>query len=90
MVILRVITEPGKTKVKNSSCCHWNVKSVVAHNYSKPHQLEAYNSIYNYDFICISESYLDSSVTRNSKEIQLDGWSLVRSDHSNDSKRGGV
>ena len=52
---------PDKTKLKTFSCCHWNVNSLVAHNFSKHHQLEAYNSLYNYDFICISETCLDFS-----------------------------
>ena len=72
------------------SCRHWNVNSLVAHNFSKLCQLEAYNSLYNYDFICISETYLDSFVTHNIENIQLDGYSLIRFDHPGDSKRGGV
>ena len=81
---------PDKTKAKNFSCCHWNVNSLVAHKHSKHRQLEAYNSIYNYDFICISETYIDFSVTQNSEEIQLDGYSLVRSDRPGNSKKGGA
>ena len=85
-------SNPGleETKLKNFSCCHWNVNSLVAHNFSKLRQLEAYNSLYNYDFICISETYLDSFVTHNNENIQLDGYSLIRSDHPSDSKRCGV
>ena len=79
---------PGKTKLKNFSCCHWNVNSLVVHNFSKLRQLETYNSLYNYDFICISETYLDSSVTHNNENIQLDGYSLIISDHPSDSKKG--
>ena len=81
---------PDKIKLKNFSCCHWNVNSLVAHNFSKLCQLEAYNSLYNYDVICISETYLHSSVSHNNENIQLDGYSLIRSDHPSDSKRGGV
>ena len=49
-------------KIKNLSCCHWNVNSLVAQNSSKITQLEAYNSLYKHDFICISETYFDSSI----------------------------
>ena len=66
-----------------------NVNSLVAHNFSKLCQLEAYNTI-NYDFICISETYLDSSVMYSNEKIQLDGYSVIRSDPPSDSKRGGV
>ena len=83
MAMLRAIPD-----LKNGS--HWNVSSLVAHNYSKLRQLQAYNSIRNYEFICISETYLDSSVAQNSEEFQLDGYSLLRSDYPSDSKKGGV
>ena len=53
---------PDRTKLKNFSCCHWSLNSLVAHNFSKLCQLEAYKSLYNYNFTCISETYLDSSV----------------------------
>ena len=82
--------EPDKTKLKKLCCCHCNVNILVVHNFSKLCQLEAYKSLYNYDFICISETYLDSSVTHNNKNIQLDGYSLIISDHLSDSKRGCV
>lgn len=52
--------QPDKTKVKNFSCCHWNVNSLVVYKYSKLCQLEAYNLLYNYDFICLSQTYIDS------------------------------
>ena len=85
-------SNPGldKTKLKNFSCCNWNVNSLVAHNFSKLRQLEAYNSLYNYGFICIFETHLDSSVIHNNKNIQLDEYILIISDHPSDYKRGGV
>ena len=74
-------TNPGpqKEKTKNLSCCHWNVNSLIAHNLSKLAQLEAYNSVYKHDFICISETFFDPS-------IQLDGYNLLRADHPSNSK----
>ena len=58
------------------------------HNFSKLTQLKAYISIYKHDFICLSETYLDSSITGGILEI--DEYDLIRSDHPNDLKRGGV
>ena len=60
------------------------------HNFLKLCQLQAYNSLYNYDFICISETYLDSTVTHNNKNIRLDMYSFIRLDHLSNSKKGGV
>ena len=38
--------------------------------------------------ICISETYLDSSVDENT--LKLDGYSLIRADYHDNMKRGGV
>ena len=35
--------------------------------------IEAYNSNHKYDFICISETYLDSSVSDDDKELAMEG-----------------
>ena len=58
---------PKKEKTKNLSCCHWNVNSLIAHNLSKLAQLEAYNSVYKHDFICISETFFDPSIQEGDK-----------------------
>ena len=56
---------PRKLKTNKFSVCHWNLNSLSAHSFSKLTQLKAYNSIYKYDFICLSETYLDSSILDN-------------------------
>ena len=51
---------PGPNKkFKPLTCCHWNVNSLTAHKMLKKSPIEAYNSIDNYDFICISKTYLN-------------------------------
>ena len=40
------------------------------------------------DFICLSETYLDSSTPDNL--IEMEGYKLIRADHPNNIKRGGV
>ena len=72
------------------SCCHWNVNSPIAHNVSKLSQLEVYNSVYKHDFICISDTFFGSSIQEGEKNIQLDGYNLLRADHPSNSKQGGV
>ena len=41
---------------ENFSYCHWNVNSLVAYHSEKLSLIEAYNSVYKHDFICISET----------------------------------
>ena len=62
---------PGPPKNSHSyfSCCHWNANSLATDNYSKFVALKVYNSIYKYDFICISETFLDSSVESGDKNL---------------------
>ena len=43
--------------------------------------LEAYNAIHDYDIICLSETFLDSSYPDNCHELKLKGFELIRSDH---------
>ena len=78
-------TNPGP-KSKNSkyfSYCHWNGNSILAHD--KLSLLAAYNSTQDYDTICISETYLDSSIDENI--LKLDGYSLIIADHPGNMKR---
>ena len=79
---------PRKLKENNLSICHWNLNSITAHNFSKLTQLKAYISTYKHDFICLSETYLDSSIPDNL--IGIEGYNLVRADHPDNIKGGGV
>ena len=61
---------PGPTKKTSNyfSCCHWNVNSILAHN--KMSLLTAYNIVQKFEIICISETYLDSTVDNKTVEIK--------------------
>ena len=48
----------------------------------KKSSIEVYNSIPNYDFICISETYLHSSVSLSDKDISIKGYNINWADHS--------
>ena len=61
---------PRKSKGNTVSVCHWNLNSITAHNFSKLTQLKAYISTYNYDFICLLETVLDSSTPDNLVDIR--------------------
>ena len=86
-----VETTPGPNKkCKSLTCCHWNVNCLTAHDMVKLPSITAYNTIHKYDFICISETYLDSSVRTDNRDILINGYNLIRADHPSNSKRGGV
>ena len=63
---------------------------LTAHNSIKILLLQAYITQHNYDIICLSETFLNSSIETNDDRISVDGYNLTRADHPSDSKRGGV
>ena len=81
---------PKRIKPNCLSICYWKLNSISAHNFSKIAQLKACNSIYKHDLICLSETYLDLSAPLHDNSLQIEGYNLVREDHPNDLKRGGV
>ena len=50
---------------------------------------KAYNSIFKYDFICISETFCDSSFESDDENLVLEGYKLIWFDHPSNIKRGG-
>ena len=52
--------------------------------------LPAYYSVYRYDIICISESFLDSTISDDDNNLHMDGYNLIRADHPENIKRRGV
>ena len=80
---------------KTNSCksfwiCHWNLNSITSHNFIKVSLLTAYNSIYKFDIICSSETYLNSETFSNNENLNIPGYNLIRVDHLSNDKRGGV
>ena len=85
-------TNPGPETLQNQnlSFCHWNLNGITAHNCVKISLLEAYNTVNNFDIICISETFLDSDYLNDDPRLGLQGYTMIRSDHPSDTKRGGV
>ena len=46
-------------------------------------------SLNNFDFICLSKSYLDSTTSSDDKNLCLDGYKLIRTGHPKNIKQGG-
>ena len=81
---------PGAKKKETIffSCLHCNVNITIAHD--KLSFLETYNTIHRYDILCISDTYLDSSVSIDDTTLSHPGCNLVRSDDPSNISRGGV
>ena len=61
-----------------------------AHNYVKLSSLQAYNSVYKHDVICLLETYLDNSALWDESDLNFPDLKLVRADYPGNVKRGGV
>ena len=77
-------------KYSSLTFCHWNLNGLTAHDSIKISLIQAYIFRHNYDIICLSEAFLNSSIESNDDRISIDGYNLIRSDHPSDPKRGGV
>ena len=60
----------------NFSVCHWNLNSMTAQNFEKINLFEGYNTINKFDVICLSESYLDSSIASDNDDLNIKGYNL--------------
>ena len=72
------------------SFCHWNLNSLPAHNYVKVPLLQAFNTLHKFNLICLSETYLGSSISIEEKSLIIDDYNSLHTDHPSDTKRGGV
>ena len=70
--------------------CHWNHNSISAHNFIKVSLLKTYIATDKLDVICLSETYLDSSISNDDENLEIPGYDLFRADHPSNTKRGGV
>ena len=87
---VEVNPEPKNSVSERLSICHWNLNSISTHDYSKLLLLKTYISLLKFDIICLSETYLDSTVPFDDDNLAISGYNLIRSDHPSNTKRGGV
>ena len=81
---------PLKDFSQTFSIGHWNLNSLAAHNFTKVALLKVHLSVPRFDIFCISETYLNSSITKDDDNLQIPGFDLIRCDHPSNIKTGGV
>ena len=55
--------------------------SITMHNFLKLSLLQAYITVPNSGVICLSETYLDSSILQDNCNLPIPGYNLCREDH---------
>ena len=74
-------------KPKNQlSFCHWNLNGLAAHNFTKVSLLQALSVTNDHDIICLSETFLDSSISNDDEKNNIKSYNLLRTDHSSNKK----
>ena len=53
------------------SICHWNFNSISAHNFIKVSLLKTFIATHKLDVICLSETYLDSSISNDDDNLEI-------------------
>ena len=87
MVILKLILDLSI----GASLSHFiNLNILLARNREKFHLVEAFVVSNNIDIFCLSETFLDSSHYNIYDGLNINDYTLVRSDHPSDTKRCGV
>ena len=81
---------PKQKQDQSFSICHWNLRSIPAHNFQKLALLQSYISSNKVDILCLSETFLNSDISCDDNNLQLPGFDLIRADHPSNTKRGGV
>ena len=51
--------------------------------------IQAYITDQNCDIVCLSETFLNSSIQNDDHKLKIDGYNLIRSDHPSDPKKSG-
>ena len=75
---------PGPKPSSNVKFCYWNLNDLAVHDFIKVPLVAASITINNFDIVCLSETFLDSTTPNDAVNIQINGYSLLRSDHPND------
>ena len=66
--------EPKPSSCNKLSICHWNLSSLSTHNFIKLYLLRAYISIHNFNILCLSETFLDSTICRSDSNLIISGY----------------
>ena len=62
---------PKSNSSQSFSICHWNFNSISAHNFIKVSLLKTFIATHKLDVICLSETYLDSSISNDDDNLEI-------------------
>ena len=69
---------------------HWELNDIAAHDFVKISLIQGHITENNLDKICLSETFLNSSLNTKDDRLKVQGYSLIRSGHTGSLQKGGV
>ena len=61
---------PGP-KRSSINFCHWNLNGVISHDFIKVPLVDVFITSNNFDLVCLSETFLDSTIPNDDVKIQI-------------------
>ena len=80
---------PGPKTKNQISFCRWNLNGLTTYNFTKIYLVQALSVTHDYDIICLSETFLYLSISKEDERIDIKGYNLLWADHPSN-KKGGV
>ena len=74
-------------KIKSKlTFCDWNLNGLAVHNFIEVSLIQALTVTHDYDIICLSETFKNSSIFNEDEKIRMEGYNLLWADHPSNEK----
>ena len=64
---------PDTSSSQTLSIYHWNLNSLSVRKFEKVNLLSAFNTLHNFDILCLSETYLNSGILSDDVNLEIQG-----------------
>ena len=81
---------PKQRQDKSLSICYWNLNDISVNNFQKLELLQSRIWSNKVEILCLSQTFLNSDISCDDKNLQLPGFDLIRADYPSNVKRGGA
>ena len=87
---IELILGPKQKQDQSLSICYWNLNDISVNNFQKLELLQSHIWSNKVEILCLSQTFLNSDISCDDKNLQLPGFDLIRVDYPSNVKRGGV
>ena len=84
-----IIMQPGGGR-SSLSVCQRNSNSIWVEDFFKLSQILTFLNVHQFDIFCLTETFLDSSISLEDQRLATEGYKLFLCDHPSSLRRSGV